>query len=107
MTPLLENISEAITCNVVPEHWLKYSYSTVKSFSPYVNDFIQRHEWFQKWWSSDEDPRSYWISAFFQPRGFLAAVKLNYARENSIPLDKIVFDATVIDNQYVNCCCFV
>lgn len=92
MTPSLESICKAITDNEIPEEWIKCSYPSVKYFSSYVNDFIERFRWFERWWLNNEAPKTYWLSAFFRPRGFLAAIKLNYARMHDETLDKLTFD---------------
>ncbi|KAM9568107.1 dynein axonemal heavy chain 6-like [Salvelinus alpinus] len=36
-------------------------------------------------------PRSYWLSGFFFPQGFLTAVLQNSARQNNVPVDSLSF----------------
>ncbi|XP_038822889.1 dynein heavy chain 6, axonemal-like [Salvelinus namaycush] len=36
-------------------------------------------------------PRSYWLSGFFFPQGFLTAVLQNSARQNTVPVDSLSF----------------
>lgn len=37
-------------------------------------------------------PNKYWISAFYFPQAFIAAIKQNYSRKNKIEFNKIAID---------------
>ena len=39
----------------------------------------------------EERPKSYWLSCFFFPQGFLTAVKQTFARKTKTPIDTIEF----------------
>lgn len=56
----------------VPALWEKVSYLSLKPLGSWVNDFIQRVEFFQEWIRKGTMD-SYWVSAFFFPQGFMTA----------------------------------
>lgn len=100
LTPLLEHALESILANRVPEQWQKISYASDKSFASYFNEFCARLTWIQRWWLSMEMPIStYWISAFFQPRQFIEAIKLDYARKYEVAIEEVTIDATIAVND--------
>ncbi|XP_067943512.1 dynein axonemal heavy chain 6-like [Watersipora subatra] len=49
-----------------------------------------------------EHPRSYWISSFFFPQGFLTAVLQNHARQKTISIDTLNFEFTVRPNPSID-----
>lgn len=95
--PSLEAVFNSIRRNRLPDQWLRYSYPSIKSCSSYLIDFNERFEWFKQWWISKCMPQSYWISAFFYPRNFLACIKLSLANEYEVPIEKLTFDFVVVD----------
>lgn len=101
LTPQLEHALECILANQVPEQWKKISYASDKSFAFYFNDFCTRLKWIQQLWLSMEMPTitttTYWLSAFFHPRQFIEAIKLNYARKYEVAIEEIEIDTTVVD----------
>lgn len=99
LTPQLEHALECILANRIPEQWQKISYASDKSFALYFVDFCKRFKWIQQWWLSMEMPTSYWLSAFFHPRQFIEAIKLNYARKYAVTIEDIKIDTTVVDGK--------
>lgn len=97
LTPQLEHALDCILKNRIPEQWQKISYASDKSFALYFNDFCARLKWIHNWWLSMEMPTTYWLSAFFHPRQFIEAIKLNYARKYELAIEEIEIDATVVD----------
>lgn len=49
MTPDLENVMVMIKLDKIPNLWVKHSYETAKSLGPYIQDFIRRIRWIEKW----------------------------------------------------------
>lgn len=97
LTPQLEHALDCILKNRIPEQWQKISYASDKSFALYFNNFCARLKWIHNWWWSMEMPTTYWLSAFFHPRQFIEAIKLNYARKYEVAIEEIEIDATVVD----------
>lgn len=98
LTPQLEHALERISSNRIPDHWQRISYASDKSFAIYFNDFCKRLQWLQQWWLSAEMPTAYWLSAFFHPRQFLEAIKLNFARKYEVALEEITIDTEIADD---------
>lgn len=99
LTSQLENIFESLLSNRIPEKWLKNSYPSGKSFTSYFIDFCERVKWHQSWCQSNETPKSYWLSAFFHQRTFLASIKLDFARNHDVKLEEITLDFTVVNDN--------
>eukprot|EP01022_Parablepharisma_sp_SALTPOND_P014052 TRINITY_DN188_c0_g2_i1.p1 TRINITY_DN188_c0_g2~~TRINITY_DN188_c0_g2_i1.p1 ORF type:complete len:4549 (-),score=684.34 TRINITY_DN188_c0_g2_i1:241-13887(-) len=89
----LEEMFKSFMVKKVPKNWEKYSYLSLKPLGSWVNDFIQRMEFMNRW-LCDGPQKSYWLSAFFFPQGFMTAAKQMYARKTSTEIDTLIFKAT-------------
>ncbi|XP_048510723.1 dynein axonemal heavy chain 7 isoform X3 [Athalia rosae] len=96
MTPSLEVLSKQVLVGRIPTSWEKASaYPSLKPLPSFVNDFLERIEFFQHWLSNGK-PASFWISGFSFAHGFLTGASQNYARKHKISIDKIDFDFEVL-----------
>ena len=98
MTNELEEVGHSICNNVIPSLWQNNTYSNTKSLSSWIND-LKIHTKFISDWILNGYPKSYQISAFFNPKDFLSAIKQNYARKIKLPFDDIIFENIVIENN--------
>ena len=91
MSADLDRMYSSLMNNQVPDLWKGKSYPSLKPLAAWFQDLIARIEFFKNWLYGDAKPKTYWISAFFFPQGFLTSVLQNYARANTIAIDKLGF----------------
>ncbi|XP_071833092.1 dynein axonemal heavy chain 6-like isoform X4 [Apostichopus japonicus] len=121
MSEQLEEMYKALLNQRVPHYWQQAAYESCKPLGSWVNDLQSRVDFFGKWSdliseaqmsrekrsiedantsslmgsSLREEPRSFWLPAFFFPQGFLTAVLQNHARKESVSVDSLKFEFKV------------
>lgn len=95
MSADLDAIFDALANAKVPGAWLK-TYPSLKPLGAWTRDLLQRILQLQQW-ISDTYPRVFWLSGFTYPTGFLTAVLQTTARKNSVPIDTLSFEFSIIN----------
>lgn len=96
MSQQSEDMFSALMYGKVPTIFLDCLPST-KTLAGWKAEFERRIKFFSSW-ASGITPSVFWLGAFSFPSGFLTALKQSFAREQSIPVDEIVFDFVIMNN---------
>jgi dynein heavy chain, axonemal len=91
----LDSIFSSFMNGKVPPLWLK-AYPSLKPLGSWTRDLLQRIEQLARWVEGTY-PACYWLSGFTYPTGFLTAVLQTTARKNSVPIDALSFDYSMIN----------
>lgn len=98
MTSDIEAMLQSVYDNKTPERISKVSYPSMMPYSSWVNDFLRKLDFLQKWIDTGIPP-TFWISAFYFTHSFLTGILQNYARKYKIPIDELGFEFTILSNE--------
>lgn len=90
MSEEMERIYNSFLNNQVPEHWANAAYPSLKPLGSWVRDLALRTAFIDSWITRGQ-PKSFWISGFFFPQGFLTGILQNHARKYNLPIDELNF----------------
>ncbi|MCI4395052.1 hypothetical protein PGIGA_G00176030 [Pangasianodon gigas] len=95
MSEEMERIYNSFLNNQVPEYWASAAYPSLKPLGSWVRDLALRTAFIDSWITRGQ-PKSFWISGFFFPQGFLTGTLQNHARKYNLPIDELNFRFNVI-----------
>jgi dynein heavy chain len=95
MSAELDSMYVAFQNNQVPPNWSSVGYLCLKPLSTWYLDLIERIAFFESW-IKEGQPRSFWISGFFFPQGFMTGVLQTHARTYQIAIDKLKFSFEIL-----------
>ncbi|XP_064645339.1 dynein axonemal heavy chain 6-like [Lineus longissimus] len=95
MSDVLETVYHAFLNSQVPELWADAAYPSLKPLGSWVTDLVLRCAFIDSW-ISHGPPKSFWLSGFFFPQGFLTGTLQNHARKYNLPIDHLSFEFHVL-----------
>uniref|UniRef100_A0A8C6R3K0 Dynein, axonemal, heavy chain 6 n=1 Tax=Nannospalax galili TaxID=1026970 RepID=A0A8C6R3K0_NANGA len=95
MSEEMEKVYNSFLNNQVPSLWSNTAYPSLKPLGSWVKDLILRTAFVDLWLKGGQ-PKSFWISGFFFPQGFLTGTLQNHARKYNLPIDELSFKYNVI-----------
>ena len=96
MSSELDKMYSALLNNEVPDLWTRVAYPSLKPLASWVQDLLQRVTFMTDWLKNGQ-PKSFWLSGFFFPQGFLTGALQNYARKYQVPIDTLSFRFEYLD----------
>ncbi|XP_032736568.1 dynein heavy chain 6, axonemal isoform X2 [Lontra canadensis] len=95
MSEEMEKVYNSFLNNQVPFLWSSTAYPSLKPLGSWVKDLILRTAFVDLWLKRGQ-PKSFWISGFFFPQGFLTGTLQNHARKYNLPIDELSFKYNMI-----------
>ncbi|CAO2605458.1 Dynein axonemal heavy chain 6 [Lemmus lemmus] len=95
MSEEMEKVYQSFLNNQVPSLWSNTAYPSLKPLGSWVKDLILRTAFVDLWLKRGQ-PKSFWISGFFFPQGFLTGTLQNHARKYNLPIDELSFKYNMI-----------
>uniref|UniRef100_A0A8C4KUF5 Dynein axonemal heavy chain 6 n=1 Tax=Equus asinus asinus TaxID=83772 RepID=A0A8C4KUF5_EQUAS len=95
MSEEMEKVYNSFLNNQVPSLWSNTAYPSLKPLGSWVKDLILRTAFVDLWLKRGQ-PKSFWISGFFFPQGFLTGTLQNHARKYNLPIDELNFKYNMI-----------
>jgi len=93
LSPEIEEMIHQLYEDKFPVNWLMVYLST-KKFTTYINDLVNRIEFFNKW-ITNGFTTSYFIGYFTNPNGFITSIKQKYSLDNKVSFNRVSIDFKV------------
>ena len=84
ITSEMENLSNAMFLDTVPESWVKRAYPSLYGLTQWYADLLQRIKELESWVSDFQLPNAVWLAGFFNPQSFLTAIMQQMARKKRV-----------------------
>lgn len=98
MYPKLEILFHCLLEGSVPRSWL-FTYYQARYLGSWVNELVDRINYFNSWASTVKAPSVFWLSAFTFPISFLTAVKQITSRAEKLAIDMLEWEFTPMQEE--------
>jgi len=98
MSADLDAMGTAVFNQFVPGMWEEKAYPSLKPLAAWVQDLVDRLDFFSTWVEKDL-PSVYWVSGFFFPQAFMTGTLQNYARKHNYPIDECETEYKFLDED--------
>ncbi|XP_039201063.1 dynein heavy chain 17, axonemal isoform X2 [Crotalus tigris] len=95
ITTDMEELSNALFYDNVPESWTNRAYPSLLSLAAWYADLLLRIRELEAWTTDFALPTTVWLAGFFNPQSFLTAIMQSMARKNEWPLDRMCLSVEV------------
>jgi dynein heavy chain len=95
LTPDLQDALESLFNARIPGKWLALSWESA-TLGNWFNGLLSRYDQLYKWLNTGR-PRAYWLTGFFNPQGFLTAMKQEVNRKHTA--DKWALDDVIMTSE--------
>jgi len=95
ITADMEDLSNALFLDNVPETWNKRAYPSMYTLGIWYADLLQRVKELESWTADFQLPAAVWLAGLFNPQSFLTAIMQQMARKNEWPLDRMCLQCDV------------
>ena len=95
MSAELEVVFNALLVGKVPGAWLS-AYPSLKPLAAWSRDLLHRIAQLQAW-AENGTPKTFWLTGFTYPTGFLTALMQTSARKNNVSIDTLAWDFVVVN----------
>lgn len=99
MSADLDAMGTAVFNQLVPGMWEEKAYPSLKPLMGWVQDLVDRLDFFTNWVDNGL-PKVYWISSFFFPQAFMTGTLQNYARKHNFPIDECEMEYKFKDEEH-------
>ncbi|XP_066917361.1 dynein beta chain, ciliary-like [Clytia hemisphaerica] len=95
ITNAMEELSNALFMDEVPESWNKKAYPSLQGLAAWFVDLLLRIKELEQWTTDFHLPNVVWLAGLFNPQSFITAVMQSMARKNEWPLDRMTLNVDV------------
>lgn len=88
-TETIEHTQNCLMLDRIPEHWLKWSFPTMRGLGSWVGEIKKRLEFLELVLEDIQSiPKLMWLNKLFNPLGFINSIKQQTCQKEKKPLDE-------------------
>ena len=100
VTEDIEEFIDSIREDEIPEAWLDVAYPTMEDLPGYLNDLLERVDFLKKW-HTEGPPKTFWVTALFEPGDFFIAIMYIHAMKEGLTFHELSLEIRF--DRYFQC----